>query len=92
MKHEDFIAVDSLKRQGGRDPLQPEWLERVSLPDEPCESLINQLTRQVTSQPSSHLFRHLAACYQHLDEHEEASILLDLANRPNAFSTTTVFR
>ncbi|HMO03717.1 MAG TPA: hypothetical protein PKC67_04810 [Kiritimatiellia bacterium] len=86
MKHEDFIAVDSLKRQGGRDPLQPVRLERVSLPGEPCEHLISQLTRQVTNQPSSQLFRHLAACYQQLDEHEEASILLDLASRPAMLS------
>ncbi len=92
MKYEDFIAVDSLKRQGGRDPLQLTRLERVSLPDKPCENLISELTQQVTHHPSSLLFRHLAACYEHLDEHEEASILLDLANQPNAFSTMTTFR
>jgi len=42
------------------------------------EATLKELARLADKFPSSQLYRQMAECYEHLDEHEEAKIILDM--------------
>ena len=48
-------------------------------PQQNWEATIKELTRLAEKFPSPSVYQKLADCYELLDEHEEAKVLLDLA-------------